>query len=371
MRRSHPLHRLATLRWSVILALALAGALAGSVVGSVPASGGQKTAPRFTDGAWTGDVIYAVSATFPGNVAAQAVLETAIFDLQVTGGSVSGVLHGTGEGMAFAGADAGTVLISFDADVSGDAGGPLLTPTRFAMSGTAIVQGISVPIDVNLDAAAGPTAILEISKASCDAASGSFEQQVAAMIASAGGTPTSLSAYWFATRQSESSGSVSDALAELTTAASEILQSFQQDGVFDPAALFQLVKSAESFSANLKKNTACGLVEDPNTFSTAITGVVTQMLTLAFGPYADKFTPAQLADLIYAGIATGALGSGAADAAKATALEAAAKTQMQLRLQDAISNGFKSFIEDILEVAIAMGWSDVAADASTALAKFK
>jgi hypothetical protein len=353
-------------RWAVaaVTAVALAST---SVAG---ASDAPTDAPRFADGAWGGEIIYTVNATIPGG-AAQAIIDSATFELQVTGGSVTGTLHAVGEGTAIIGTDAGTAVITFDGSFGGDSAHPVFTQDHFGMSGNAVISGVPTPINVDLGGT-GQTVVLEIAHASCDAAGGSFEQQVAAALASAGATPTTLTAFWFAIRHNDTNASAAEPLKQLMGAANQLLQAFQQNGTLDPAALFELVKSAENFDASLQKNTACGLVDDPATFSVAITGVVTQMLKLAFGPsYAPKFSTAQLADLVYAGFATGAIGSGAVDQAASDEILAAAKPVFADRLDQAIQGGFKSWIEDVLEISIVVPWPDLAADAATALAKFK
>jgi hypothetical protein len=350
------------------LGVALAVALASPAAAS--STTGAKNAPRFSDGAWGGEVIYAVSAKLAGNVAAQAIVDSATFELQVTGGSVTGTLHGVGEGTAIAGTDAGTATITFDGTFSGDSAHPVYTQEHFAMSGNAVIGGVNVPLNFDFGGG-GQSAILQIDNASCDAAGGSFEQQVTATLAGAGATPTSLTAFWFAIRQSDANATAAEPLKELMDAANQLLQAFQQDGTLDPTALFDLVKSAESFDASLQKNAACGLVDDPATFSIAITGVTTQLLKLAFGPYGAKFTTAQLADLIYAGISTGAIGSGAVDQAASEEILAAAKLVFAERLDQAVTGGFKTWVEDVLEVSIAVPWPDLAADAQAALAKLK
>jgi hypothetical protein len=356
-------------RWAVAaVAVVMLASASFSDVGAVDE--GVEHAPRFTDGSWGGEVIYSVNAKIPGG-AAQAILDSATFELQVTGGSVAGTLHAVGEGTAIVGTDAGTAAVSFDGSFGGDAAHPAFTQEHFEMSGNAVVSGMPYPIDVDFGGT-GQTVVFEIANASCDAVGGSFEQPVAAVLASAGATPTSLTAYWFAIRHSDATASADEPLKQLMDTASQLLTAFQQDGTLDPTALFELVKSAENFSASLQKNTACGLVDDPVTFSVAITGIVTQMLRLAFGPeYASKFDTTQLADLVYAGIATGAIGPGAVNQATSEEILAAAKPVFADRLDQAIKGGFKSGIEDVLEIAIAVPWPDLAADAQTALAKLK
>jgi hypothetical protein len=360
--------RLRFSRWAVVSVAAVA--LAGTSLPEVGALEGAEHTPRFTDGAWGGEVIYSVNATIPGG-AAQAILDDATFELQITGGSVAGTLHAVGEGTALVGSDAGTATISLDGTFGGDSAHPAYTQDHFGMSGNASVNGMLYPIDVDFGGT-GQTVVFEITNASCDAVGGHFEQTVAAVLASAGATPTSLEAYWFAVRHSDANATASEPLKQLMDAANQLLTAFQQDGTLDSTALFELVKSAENFSASLQKNTACGLVDDPVTFGVAITDIVTQMLRLAFTPaYASKFNTTQLADLVYAGFATGAIGPGAVNQAASEEILAAAKPVFADRLDQAIQGGFKAWIEDVLEISIAVPWPDLAADAATALAKLK
>src|SRR5262249_42566307 len=147
----------------------------------------------------------------------------------------------------------------------------------------------------------------------------------------------------------------SEPLQQLMNAANKILNEFAQNATFDPAALFEVVKGAESFSASLKKNVDCGLVDNPATYSTAITGIVQQLLKVAFfGPPPPNLDVAHLTALIYAGIETGAIGDGATDQKTSKEILAGAELVFEGLLKEAIKGGFKSWMEEIHAVAIAV-----------------
>jgi hypothetical protein len=247
-----------------------------------------------------------------------------------------------------------------------------VTPISFSFSGSATIAGAVIMLPPQtFDASGQPTATLVITTATCDFVYGTFDQSVQANLTAAGATPTELSAWFAATRESEASAGASEALKQLTSTAGQLLQAFEQSGQLDTGALFELVKAAESFSTSLKKNTACGLVSDSATFNLAITDIVKEMLTLAFGKFADQLSTAQLADLVYAGVATGAMGAGAIDQKTSKELLGQAETLFTARLDDAIAAKSKADIEHILEIASTMSWTTLEADASAALKKLK
>jgi hypothetical protein len=154
-------------------------------------------------------------------------------------------------------------------------------------------------------------------------------------------------------------------MAELLAQASELaLQAL--NGGLDTARLLTVVEQAESFSTSLAKNSDCGFISDAGAFNTVITGVIEDLLDLVTQD-PDKFTTAELAELLSIGLRVGAVGEGAIDQATSDKIIGNFKGIFSDRLDAAIAAGDEVEIKAILLAAITFGWGSLISGAEGAL----
>jgi hypothetical protein len=345
------------------------GSIVALAVGVVAASASVVRADtnllRFTDGTWHGTVVYSAAGEFGGGaVTAQAALQNATFESEVSGGTMTGTFTATGEGSAQIAGGSGTLAASIDGLMTGTGDAPVIDPQSASFSGSATVQGISVPIDLSFGAGELSDVPLTITAATCTQVNGNFVQPVQSAVGGAGGNLTSLTANFFAVRTALTTDAA-QALQELMSAAQQISDKFVETGELDYAGLVDVVTKAEAFSASLAKASSCGL-KDAGKFNNALTSIVAHMLDLAMES-PDPLSTDQLTDLLWVGTQVGAIGEGALDEAFSQKILGKAKTIISDRLTAAISAGDKDAIFDVLVAATTMGWTDLTKQAKDAL----
>lgn len=349
---------------------ALAAAVSGAVVlagvlvaGPAARVGADPNLLRFADGTWHGTVVYSAAGEFGSGVTAQGALQHATFEADVNGGSVTGTFTASGEGSSQVPGGSATLTASFDGLMAGTSDAPVIDPQSASFSGTATVNGLTVPVNLSFGAGDLNDVPLTITAATCGQVNGNFVQPVQAAIGGAGGTLTSLTANFFAVRTALS-GDAAQALQDLLSAAQQISDQFAATGELDSAGLVEVVAKAEAFSASLAKASSCGL-KGAGTFSDALTGIVAHMLDLAITS-PDKLSTTQLTDLLWWGTQVGAIGEGAIDEAFSQKILGNAENILTDRLNAAIAAGDKDTITDVYIAALTMGWNDLLQQAAAA-----
>lgn len=354
MRRGH--------RRCAVLSLAMAVAV---LVPAGVAPGGGPNAPRFTDGKWSGTIVYSAAVNFGSGVTAQGSFDLGTFELNIKGADVTGTFHVTGEGSAQIPGGSGTLTAVADGTATGTGAAPVLDPQSASFNGSVSVAGVTVPVSFSFGPAELTDLPLAITSSTCEQVVGNFKQVLQNAIGGTGAEVTSLTANIFATRTG-AAGDSNEALADLMTKAQAVADAFVATGTLDGAALAEVVEEAEAFSSSLAKSSECGIVTQPGNFSLAITGIVRDMVELAFAN-AGNLTTDQFTDLLWWGTQVGAIGEGAIDQEFSNQFLDDAQALFETRLDAAITAGDAAAITDIMIGAITMGWTDLAQDASNAL----
>lgn len=318
---------------------------------------------QFADGKWQGTIVYSADATFPaGPVNAQATLESASFEADVTGGTMTGTFSAQGSSTSQTLNGSAMLSLAIDGTMTGTAGAPVIDPQSGQLTGSATVGTFTVPINLSFGSSLTDVP-LTITGATCSQVNGNFIQPVAAAVAG-GGSIVNFTATFFAVRTGQSSGAL-EALQQLMAVAQKISDNFAQTGQLDAAGLIEVVAHAEAFSASLAKAASCGASKGADQFSLAITGIVAHMLDLAVtDPTALSTT--QLTDLLWIGTQVGVVGQGALDQDLSDEILKNAKSIVAGRLSDAIAAQDKLGIHEVLVAAVTMGWGDLEQKADAA-----
>ncbi len=271
----------------------------------------------FVDGTWQGAMVWEASATFTDAIGSGK--GSGQFNATFAGGIPTGDFSFSAPNALGVTPEA-TAKVDIDVagGFSGTATDPVLAPVSGSIVGSVDVDGFgSVPVAIPLGAADLAVVPLDITIAGCVISSGTFTTQIAAsaaVVASAGGTLTVHRAFWSALRVSQQGAASADQLAALDQLVADGVQmSMAIDaGTYDPSALRALLRRAEEFAEGIPRNASCGIAT-PGHFSTAIAGVVTELLVKMVA-HEDLFDVQQFWSAILAGVQAGALGSSAGPA---------------------------------------------------------
>jgi hypothetical protein len=295
-------------RWAVV-----AGAVA-LTVGSIGAGGAwaqDSTPPGFSDGSWVGEVHYR-GVLSGADVSATGQFDTATFTVDWAGGVPTGVFDASGHGDSTVGGGEGTgsLDIVYHGSITGSPTAPAVAGESAAISGSVTVNGITVPISLDLGAADLGPFPLDVLAANCDTVSGDLTTVIAMANAQLGGaaTLTAMVGSWVAVRQGATDpAGGTDVLMTLIADADAVADSAAA-GTLDRAGLVDVVYRAEQFANATNRNAACGAGETA-VISTAITSIVQRMLdTMLANP--AGFAPTDWGDVVRAAVASGVVGAG-------------------------------------------------------------
>ncbi len=298
--------------WSVPIGLLGAALLASAVVpAGATANPRAAASPKaFSEGKWQGKLVYIADLDLDGLTASTSVNGT--FDLTVSSTAISdGTFGFIGAGTGRDGEGSADITFAFEGPITGNGAAPVLTGGSGRVTGTATVEGYTVPFDVPMGPADFGSTQMTITSASCQVVEGRWAAEGKAVLEAAGGTVTGLGGRWSAVRVKDGGGDVPDDLLEevndLVAEAEGFLGGVKQ-GKFDDIDLFLLVKRAEVLNLALTRNNGCGDV--PGSFRTVITQIITDVL-LAMVENDGVFGAGAFADAIQAGLRVGSLGAGA------------------------------------------------------------
>lgn len=346
------------------------GAAAITALGATGSASAARTGAGgpLRDGVWSGQL--AVGATIDlstGSVDVTASGEgTGQFSLFLAGGTATGEYHLGTSSESTVDADGATgeavAVGAIDGTVNGTSTGPIMQPSQahFDVTGSVTVGGFESPIATSLDLGATDlvASTLVITSSSCAVASGTWAEELAASVAAAGGTVTSFEGSWAATFTGTEPGVAEATLAELLERGETILAAWLAGGVFDSAAMEQVLIDAEHVAIAGPVDDACSR-DHRSSWASPLAGMVERLLTaMAHSP---STTPEALRFGVAAGLRTGVLPSveGPVEAdllAKATSL-----------LDAAVDADDAAGATLIAIAADAMGWTELSAAATEAL----
>jgi hypothetical protein len=326
-----------------------------TVAVATPVRGGQPDL-RFPDGSFTGTLVYT------GEIAKAGVFAFGGLDgelvVVVNGGSVvDGGFKVAGSAAAtVAGAGGGNGEIQASGTIIGTAVEPVLRGESAVFTGSATVQGFTVPFSFSAGAAELVPAPMVIESATCSQVVGDFTQQFEAAL-TAEGFATNLYGRFVAIRAGDADPGAEALLSDLMTAADDLVQAAAAGDV-DAASLIEVVERAEDFSVGLKKNADCGIIGNPGAFNTALTGLIRDLLeTVITNP--DAFTTGDLVELLSIGVRVGAVGQGAVDQATSDKIIGNFKNIFSDRIDAALAAGDEAELQLLLIAANMFGWNDL------------
>jgi hypothetical protein len=288
------------------------------------------------------------------------------FRLGLAGGTASGdyALFATSTGTIDAGSTSAqaTAAGTITGTLEGTATGPILQPggAHFDVTGNVTVGDVNTPIATGVDL--GPDQLVAstmvITRSSCTVAGGTWALEMAEGVAAGGGTVTDFSGSWAATFTGADPGATDSALTDILTRGEAQLDAWFANGTFDAAALEQVLVDAEHYAASAPAGDGC--TNGRGDWASPLAGLVERLLTaLAHSP---STTAEDLRFGIGAGLRTDVLPS------VGETLEAEVMAKADELLEAAVAAGSSADLTLILMSADAMGWTDVAADATAALA---
>jgi hypothetical protein len=136
-------------------------------------------------------------------------------------------------------------------------------------------------------------------------------------------------------------------------------------GDFQHGELSSLIIRAEALQRLLRNGPECFVTAD--WFSILAYSVVRDLVNWAFA-HPGQFTTDDLAFITRIAVRSGVLGAGAQDQDYAQQTEDTLKGAFDARLTQAIANGDRGEVLEIMELAVEMHWTDQAARASQWLA---
>ncbi len=342
--------------------MVVAAALALSA--STSTSGAAADPAGFTDGRWSGTVVWVTSVQFPEAFASNSAGGT--FDVTFSGGIPDGSFDWLADASGDTADASADLVLSVTGSVDGNAELPLLLAADATVSGTVTADAFPdpIPVDFALDTAGIPPFPLDVRHAGCTFVSGDLDAeigQLSGQVGTAGGSLDVARASWSAVRTGSAGATTPEQRAVLDELVSDGIEIGLEidDGSFDPAELEALVERAGTFASSIERNSDCG-IGDASHFSTAVAGVVADLL-LKMIANADKLSADDFARAIAAGVAAGVLGSNggaAGDQVASQLLDILAS-----KLTDAIGAGDQAAMLSIADAAGTLGDTDLATEA--------
>jgi hypothetical protein len=315
-----------TKKWRVLISLApiLALLLAVAPPRTAPVLAQPPAErPSFVDGHWQGSY-YVVGSTQIDTMLA-IVAYSGKLDFLSRAGDLQGEYDFGGSGV-FLWPDGGTGEGAYQG------GGRIFGPSDgLEMKGTNLEVDITVNVG-GIEAGASvifgpedslPFTILLVS-ATCSYAVGDIETPVIANVQSVGGQIHAIKGSFSATRvedlAAEENPNYYIESAQLLYDVIEFGKQAEEQGGIDFDELEDLLERAEDLARAVKRNTECGLQDDPAKYLSPISMAVAQLAAFALHN-AELFNTAELRRLIIAALRTGTMGAGAVNAETAKKLE--------------------------------------------------
>lgn len=289
----------------------------------VAASASAAAPPGFVDGQWEGTMVWEASVKFPD--AAGSGVSSGSFSVQFSGGIPTGEFTYTADGSGETPDARAEIVLTGSGAFGGTASEPVLLPQSGQVTGTVDVFGVDTfPVEVTFGAGDFTDLPLDITTAGCSFATGLFTTQIARLDETIGGIGGSFivpRAHWSANRVGEGGATSADQMATLNQLVADgvAISLAIDDGTYDAAALRQLLRRAEEYAAGISRNASCG-IDSPGHFTTAVAGVVTEILTKMVANE-ELFDAQQFWSAVLAGVESGAVGSNAGPAGEALTLD--------------------------------------------------
>lgn len=322
--------------------------------------------PGFTDGTWTGTMVWVASIQYPdvygsGNAGGD-------FEVTFAGGTPAGAFTFSGAGFGSTPDAKANLTLSGSGSVAGSAEQPVLLGESMSVSGVVNVPEYGdFPVDLTLGAAEMDPLELDVRHAGCEFVSGDFQAQIAqldATVSSTGGSLSVPQAFWSAVRTGSAGATTPEQLVLINQMVTDgvALGLKIDDGTFDAAGLQNLLEQAATFAAGIERNAACGIGNAAH-FSSVVAGVVTELLLKMIGK-ADLFTAEQFQSAVVAGIAAGVLGANSGE--EGTKITQQLLDVLLVKLTEAIADNDIDALFAVAFAAGALGDSELAKEALAA-----
>ncbi len=320
------------------------------------------------DGNWAGTM--AVGVTIDFSTAGAGLIASGsgngTFNLGLSGGTAAGdfVLGASSSASLEAQNTTGNAdaVGAITGVLEGTASAPILQPQQahIDVTGLVTVNGFDVPLDYaydfGQDELLGSTMVITAS--SCTMASGTWAQELKASIEAAGASATNFQGSWAARFVGATPGATDTALTDLLARGEAILSSWFATGDFDAEALGQVLIDAEHFAVSGPTTTGCSAGR--GSWSSPLSGLVERLLT------AMAHSPSTTAEDLWFGVAAGLRKGNLPSVGQP--LEGELLTKATELLDLAIADGAASDVTMIAIAADSMGWTELSATATAALA---